>query len=148
MGGRKKKDSQLVQSSLTMPLVRLWDTLRGRSQSTSRKRGSNTDAGGTTSSGAQGSSVSAPIVQVSHSQASAEIVVQEAAPPQRKSALQVWAKALELAEKKLNKNNLPPFNLTNLTSQSAEENIEAVVKALNAVQEDDKKKRWSYTWRG
>jgi len=36
----------------------------------------------------------------------------------------------------------------NLTSQSAEENIEAVVKALNIAQEDDKKKRWGYTWRG
>ena len=30
----------------------------------------------------------------------------------------------------------------------AEENIEAVVKALITAQEDDKKKRWSYTWRG
>ncbi|KAF8436093.1 hypothetical protein BGX38DRAFT_100554 [Terfezia claveryi] len=128
-------------------------------------------------SGAQGSStisVSAPIVQISHSQsksiasenpvpsstygsniptsscqaqASAAIVV-PAVPPQTKSASQVWAKTLELAEKKLNDNNLPPLNPTNLTSQSAEENIEAVIKALNTVQKDDKKKRWSYTWRG
>ncbi|RPB18295.1 hypothetical protein L211DRAFT_124964 [Terfezia boudieri ATCC MYA-4762] len=45
-------------------------------------------------------------------------------------------------------NNLPPLKHTNLTSQSAEENIDAVVKALNAVQEDDRKKRWRYTWRG
>ncbi|KAF8432508.1 hypothetical protein BGX38DRAFT_1263247 [Terfezia claveryi] len=108
-----------------------------------------TDAGSSPPSGAQGSSsVSAPIVQISHYQASPEIFVQVAAPPQTKSGSQVWAKALELAEKKLNDNNLPPLNLTNLTSQSAEENIEAVVKVLNTVQEDDKKKRWSYTWRG
>ena len=26
--------------------------------------------------------------------------------------------------------------------------MEAVVKALHTLQEDDKKKRWSYTWRG
>ncbi|RPB17923.1 hypothetical protein L211DRAFT_854662 [Terfezia boudieri ATCC MYA-4762] len=137
-----------------------------------------TDAGGFPSSGAQGSSsisVSAPIVQISHpqsesiasenpapsptcrsniptsscqAQASAEIVVQAVPPPQTKSVSQVWAKALELAEKKLKDNNLPPLKHTTLTSQSAEENIDAVVKALNAVQEDDKKKRWSYTWRG
>ncbi|KAF8428005.1 hypothetical protein BGX38DRAFT_435818 [Terfezia claveryi] len=135
-------------------------------------------SGGSPAPGAQGSStisVSAPIVQISHSQsesitsenpapsstygsniqtsscqaqASAEIIVQAAAPPQTKSALQVWAKALEFAEKKLADNNLPPLNLTNLTSQSAEENIEAVIEALNTVQKDHKKKRWSYTWRG
>ncbi|RPB22655.1 hypothetical protein L211DRAFT_315335 [Terfezia boudieri ATCC MYA-4762] len=133
---------------------------------------------------AQGSSamsVSAPIIQISHSdsesmasknpippsicsphtptsichvQASAETDVQA---PHTNSALdpdameassQVWAKALEIAKKKLSDNNLPPLDLTNLTSQSAEENIEAVVKALNTAQEDDKKNRWSYTWRG
>ena len=60
----------------------------------------------------------------------------------------VWAKALEITKRKLSDNNLPPLNLTNLTSQSVEENVEAVVKALNMLQEDDKKKRWSYTWRG
>ncbi|RPB22623.1 hypothetical protein L211DRAFT_313484 [Terfezia boudieri ATCC MYA-4762] len=130
-----------------------------------------TDARGFPSSGAQGSSsitVSAPIVQISHSQsestasenpapsptsscqaqASAEIVVQAAPPPQTKSVSQVWDEALKLAEKKLKDNNLPPLKHTTLTSQSAEENIEAVVNALNAVQEDDNKKRWSYTWRG
>ena len=60
----------------------------------------------------------------------------------------VWAKALEIAVKKLHDNNLPPLDLTNLTSQSAEENIEAIIEALNTLQEDDKKKRWSYTWHG
>ena len=60
----------------------------------------------------------------------------------------VWAQALEIAKRKLADNNLPPLDLTKLTSQSAEENIEAVMKALNTLQEDDKKKRWSYTRRG
>ena len=74
-------------------------------------------------------------------------------PPKLASAIEppshsVWTKALEIAKQKLSDNNLPPLDLTNLTSQSAEESIEAVVKALNTLQEDDKKKRWSYTWRG
>ena len=60
----------------------------------------------------------------------------------------VWDRVLEIAKEKLRNNNLPQFNLSNLTTHSAEENIEAVVKALNTLQEDDKKKRWSYTWRG
>ena len=60
----------------------------------------------------------------------------------------VWAKTLEITKKKLNDNNLPPLNLTNLTSQSAEEYINIVIEALNTLQEDEKKKRWSYTWRG
>ena len=60
----------------------------------------------------------------------------------------VWAKTLELAKQKLNDNNLPPLDLTNLTLQSAEENIEAVVKSLNALKEDEHRKRWRYTWRG
>ena len=59
----------------------------------------------------------------------------------------VWAKTLEIANKKLSENNLPPLDLSNLTSQSAEENIEAVVGALNTLHQDHKKKRWSYTWR-
>ena len=52
----------------------------------------------------------------------------------------VRAKALEIAVKKLHDNNLPQLDLTNLSSQSAEGNIEAVIKALNTLQEDDKKK--------
>ena len=60
----------------------------------------------------------------------------------------VWAKALEIAKKKLSDNNLPPLNLTNFTSQSARENMQAVVEALNTLQEDKKEKRWRYTWCG
>ena len=60
----------------------------------------------------------------------------------------VWGKTLEIAQKKLSEKNLPLLDLTNLSSQSAEENIVAVIKALNTIQEDDKKKRWSYTWHG
>lgn len=60
----------------------------------------------------------------------------------------VWDRALEIAEKKLIDNNLPPLNLTNLTSTSAEENIRAVVEALNTLKEDENKKSWKYPWRG
>ena len=60
----------------------------------------------------------------------------------------VWDKALEIAGKKLIENNLPLFDLTNLTSQSAEENIGAIVKGLNNLLESDKQKYWSYTWLG
>ena len=67
-------------------------------------------------------------------------------PPPHSSV--VWIQALEIAKKKLSENNLPSLDLTNITSQSAEENIQAVFKSLNALQEDQKKKRWSYTWRG
>ena len=60
----------------------------------------------------------------------------------------VWTKALGVAKQKLSDNNLPLLNLTNLTSQSAEENIQAVITALNTLQEaGDQRKRWSYTWR-
>ena len=60
----------------------------------------------------------------------------------------VWVQALEIAKKKLCKNNLPPLDLTSLTSQSAEQNIQTVFKSLNTLQEDEQKRRWSYTWRG
>ena len=59
----------------------------------------------------------------------------------------VWTEVLKIATKKLGDNNLP-LDLTTFTSQSAEENIEDVITALNILQEDDKKKRWHYTWRG
>ena len=61
---------------------------------------------------------------------------------------EVWLKTLKIAEKKLSDNKLPPLNLTNCNPQSAEENMEAVIKVLNASQEEDQKNRWSYTWRG
>ena len=57
----------------------------------------------------------------------------------------VWAKTLELAQEKLSENKLPPLDLTNLALR---ENIEAVVKSLNDLQEDEQRKRWRYTWRG
>ena len=60
----------------------------------------------------------------------------------------VWAKTLEITKEKLSSNNLQPIDLSNLTPHSAEENIEAVVRALNTLQENYKKRRWSYTWRG
>lgn len=57
-----------------------------------------------------------------------------------------WAGALEIAKVQLGDSF--PLELTNLTPQPAWDNIRAVIKALNALQEDEKKKRWSYTWRG
>ena len=60
----------------------------------------------------------------------------------------VWVEALEIVSKKLCENNLPPLDLTILTSQSAEENIQTVFKSLNTLQEDEQKRRWRYTWRG
>lgn len=60
----------------------------------------------------------------------------------------VWSKTLEIVEKKLLKHKLPPLINTIPTSQSARENIRAVVGALNTFQKDEEKKQWSYTWRG
>ena len=68
--------------------------------------------------------------------------------PGQPGASMIWDKALEIAQKKLSDYNLPPLDLTNLTSQSAEENIQAVINALNTFQEDNQKKQWSYTWHG
>lgn len=59
----------------------------------------------------------------------------------------VWAQALKIAEKKLS-DNKPPLDLKNLASQSAGENIRAVIEALETLQSDEKKNRWSYTWHG
>ena len=58
----------------------------------------------------------------------------------------VWSKALEMAKKKLSNNNLPPLDLSNLTPQSAEENIEAVINALSILQKDAKKGGGWYPW--
>ena len=88
--------------------------------------------------------VSASVLGQSHSQYSA---TSGQVCTSRHSSV-VWAKTLEIANKKLSENNLPPLDLSNLTSQSAEENIEAVVEALNTLHQDHKKKKWSYTWRG
>lgn len=60
----------------------------------------------------------------------------------------VWAKALEIAKKKLSENNLPPLSHADLTSQSAAENIDCVVDVLKTLNRDDEKKSWRYTWRG
>ena len=67
-------------------------------------------------------------------------------PPSQSSV--VWTKAIDIAKKKLIENNLPPLDLTNLSTQSEEHNIDAVINSLNTLQEDEQKKRWSYTWRG
>ena len=58
----------------------------------------------------------------------------------------VWAEALRIAKTKLG--DSLPVDITDLTSHSAKGNIEAVITELEALQKDDMKKRWSYTWRG
>lgn len=58
----------------------------------------------------------------------------------------VWSKAFEIAKKKLSNNNLPPLDLSNLTSQSAEEDMAAVMKALGTLQKDAKKQGGWYPW--
>ena len=60
----------------------------------------------------------------------------------------VWTKALDIAQNKLREQNLPQLDPTKLTSDSAGENIDAVVKSLNVLQQDEQKNRWKYTWRG
>lgn len=55
----------------------------------------------------------------------------------------VWTKTLEITKTKLSENGLP-----SLTSQSSGKDIWAVIDSLNALQKDDEKKRWSYTWGG
>ena len=54
-----------------------------------------------------------------------------------------WAAALKIAKTKLGDSF--PLELTNLTP---DDNIRSVIEALNTLQKDEKKKRWSYTWRG
>ena len=60
----------------------------------------------------------------------------------------VWTKALDIAQNKLSENKLPQLVLTELTSESAEKNMEAVVKSLKVLQQDEQKNKWRYTWRG
>ena len=76
--------------------------------------------------------------------------VRTKAPPLTKSGPVIgadWAEALKIAEKKLGDTNLL-LDFRDLTSQLAEENIGAVIKVLTTLQEDDKEKRWIYSWRG
>ena len=77
-----------------------------------------------------------------------EVLPQTTARPNIMEPSSVWVKTLEIANKKLSDNKLPPLDLANLTSPLAEENIQAIVRELNTIQEDGKKQRWSYTWRG
>ena len=59
----------------------------------------------------------------------------------------VWIQTLKIAEQKLKDNKLPPLDTTGLTSESAKENMGAVINSLNALREDKQKQQWSYTAR-
>lgn len=61
----------------------------------------------------------------------------------------VWAETLEIAKKKLSENNLRQLEeVINLTSQSAEDNMEAIVKGLHNLHVNEEKNKWSYPWCG
>ena len=59
----------------------------------------------------------------------------------------VWTQTLKIAEEKLRDNKLPPLDTTKLTSESANENIGAVITSLNTLREDKQKQQWGYTAR-
>ena len=72
------------------------------------------------------------------------------APPQTQPAQNpdiIWAKTLEIVEKKLNDNNIPPLRQTNFTPESVKRNMGAVVEAVKRHVED-KGNTLLYTWRG
>ena len=117
----------------------------------------------------QGTSFASPTIYVSHQQpeptsgahvpsstsgvqSPARTDVHIKARPQTKSTSGpgiidvAWAWALKIAKVQLGDSF--PLELTNLTPQPAGDNIRAVIEALNTLQKDEKKKRWSYIWRG
>ena len=59
----------------------------------------------------------------------------------------VWTQTFKIAEQKLKDSKLPPLDTTKLTSESANENIGAVIQSLNALREDKQNKQWGYTAR-
>ena len=99
----------------------------------------------------QGSSISLPMIRISHSQS--ESLTSDIPVPASTCAPQspdgVWTKVLEIAKEKLNNNNLPPLDLTSqLVSGAVEEHMQAVVNTLTILEKDNGKKGWSYTWGG
>ena len=99
----------------------------------------------------QGSSISPPVIRISHSQS--EPLTSDIPVPASTCAPQspdvVWTKVLEIAEKKLSDNNLPPLDRTpQLMAGTVEEHMQAVVNTLNILEKDNRKKGWSYTWGG
>ena len=99
----------------------------------------------------QGSSISLPMIRISHSQS--ESLTSDIPVPASTCAPQspdgVWTKVLEIAEKKLSDNNLPPLDLTSqLMAGTVEEHMQAVVNTLNILEKDNGKKGWNYTWHG
>ena len=60
----------------------------------------------------------------------------------------VWERTLKIANQTMIDNNLPPLDLDNLKSQSAEENMQSVIRKLETAHAQDKTAQWRYTWRG
>ena len=60
----------------------------------------------------------------------------------------MWERTLAIANQKLIDSNLPPLDFENLKSQSAEENMQAVIRELETARAKNKKAQWHYSWRG
>ena len=60
----------------------------------------------------------------------------------------IWEKTLAIANQKLIDKNLPPLDLENLKSQSAEENMQSVIRELETARAKNKTTQWQYSWRG
>jgi len=60
------------------------------------------------------------------------------------SSSHVWQKTLEIAQKSLAKYKLPSLELGNLQSQSAAENIQALVAELEIAHRESKDRQWRY----
>ena len=60
----------------------------------------------------------------------------------------IWKKTLAIANQKLIDNNLPPLDVENLKSQSAEENMQSVIRKLETAHAENKTTQWRYSWRG
>lgn len=106
------------------------------------------DPGSPSSSVVQGTSSASPGIPTIHvSQAKTDVHTK--VQPETKSTSGpdiidvAWAAALKIAKTKLGDSF--PLELTNLTPG---DNIRSVIEVLNTLQKDEKKKRWSYTWRG
>lgn len=93
----------------------------------------------------QGSSISPPVIRISHSQS--EPLTSDIPVPASTCAPQspdgVWT---EIAKKKLSNNNLPSLDL--ISQLVVKENMQPIVHALDSLKENNMKKRWSYTWGG
>jgi len=60
----------------------------------------------------------------------------------------VWEKTVNITNKKLLEHSLPLLAPQNLTSNSATENLQSILKDLDTAKTDVQKRRWRYVWDG